>query len=231
MPKSYCNYTHCLDSEFCKKNWSNIRMSATNSCDISDFCWSPDWGRCRQHITCDVWLGWDREVWSVDTHGRSPQLELEPPRRPPPVETTPLNSATAAELPTPVRPAHSTYIGIPRASAMSLAAAASASASPSSRFPSPATAARRRFLHHLLAAPPRPPQLRHCSPYHWMAVWRCTLALNLFPHASSQKLSAWFTSSSLSRFRSEEGWVAVLPSRGICGYQEVWSVDFWLVVL
>ncbi|VAH33431.1 unnamed protein product [Triticum turgidum subsp. durum] len=49
---------------------------------------------------------------------------------------------------------------------MSLAAAAS----PSCRFLSPSTAARRRFLHHLLAAPPRPPQLRRCSPYHWMAV-------------------------------------------------------------
>ncbi|KAF7002086.1 hypothetical protein CFC21_017624 [Triticum aestivum] len=48
---------------------------------------------------------------------------------------------------------------------MSLAAAAS----PSCRFLSPSTAARRRFLHHLLAAPPRPPQLRRCSPYHWMA--------------------------------------------------------------
>ncbi|KAM3368116.1 hypothetical protein ACQJBY_016581 [Aegilops geniculata] len=52
---------------------------------------------------------------------------------------------------------------------MSLAAAASPS---SSRFLLPSTAARRRFLHHLLAppAPPRPPQLRRCSPYHWMAV-------------------------------------------------------------
>ncbi|XP_020146270.1 protein-L-isoaspartate O-methyltransferase [Aegilops tauschii subsp. strangulata] len=51
---------------------------------------------------------------------------------------------------------------------MSLAAAASPS---SSRFLLPSTAARRRSLHHLLAAPapPRPPQLRRCSPYHWMA--------------------------------------------------------------
>ncbi|KAM3387677.1 hypothetical protein ACQJBY_010491 [Aegilops geniculata] len=51
---------------------------------------------------------------------------------------------------------------------MSLAAAASPS---SSRFLLPSTASRRRFLHHLLAAPapPRPPQLRRCSPYHWMA--------------------------------------------------------------
>ncbi|KQJ83180.1 protein-L-isoaspartate O-methyltransferase [Brachypodium distachyon] len=48
-------------------------------------------------------------------------------------------------------------------------AAASAPAYTSSRLPSPSTAARRRFLRHLLAAPPRPAPLRRCAPYHWMA--------------------------------------------------------------
>uniref|UniRef100_A0A8R7PGY0 Uncharacterized protein n=1 Tax=Triticum urartu TaxID=4572 RepID=A0A8R7PGY0_TRIUA len=95
-------------------------------------------------------------------------LGLERTAARPPVETRLPCIATAgrASHTCSPRPPYPSYSRTPRASAMSLAAAAS----PSCRFLSPSTAARRRFLHHLLAAPPRPPQLRRCSPYHWMAV-------------------------------------------------------------